>query len=175
MDIDFPADVTTRFWAHVPERQNASDCWLWAGAINPKGYGIFSVKVDGKWKAMLAHRFSWLVSHCEAIASLHVCHSCDVPGCVNPSHLFMATNYENRQDSVSKGRHANGDRSGARRHPERVPRGIANGQSRLTESAVIEIRLRAAQGEAPTDIAVQFGISPRNVRNIINRDTWKHI
>jgi len=37
--------------------------------------------------------------------SMHACHSCDRPSCINPDHLFEATNLANQRDMVAKGRH----------------------------------------------------------------------
>jgi ferredoxin-like protein FixX len=37
-------------------------------------------------------------------SELVACHRCDTPSCVNPGHLFAATQKENMQDALRKGR-----------------------------------------------------------------------
>ena len=80
-------------------------CWLWMGSIDSKGYG--GIKVDGK--QMGAHRRSWVLANGPIPDRLHVLHKCDTPSCVNPSHLFLGTNYDNVQDMVRKGRARGGN------------------------------------------------------------------
>jgi hypothetical protein len=94
----------TLFWNKVWKTEG---CWLWAGASNKKkipSYGNFAI---GAGKTINAHVYS-LHIHFGDTKGLYVCHTCDVPTCVNPKHLFLGTNKENQDDSVSKGRHVSG-------------------------------------------------------------------
>ena len=75
-------------------------CWLWTAA-KTKGYGNFSIN----GKQGYAHRFSYQHFIGELIKGLVVMHTCDVPWCVNPSHLVQGTYKENTVDMVIKGRH----------------------------------------------------------------------
>jgi hypothetical protein len=80
--------------------EKTDTCWLWTGAQIPKGYGMF-------WyggKLGYAHRYSYLVYKGIIPKELHVCHTCDNPSCVNPEHLWLGTNLDNRLDSKTKGR-----------------------------------------------------------------------
>ena len=83
------------------ERVPFSGCWLWTGGQNERGYGIIGVGAHAVDKA---HRVSWRLHRGEIPAKLNVLHCCDVPGCVNPDHLFLGTLRDNSQDCVRKGR-----------------------------------------------------------------------
>ena len=96
--------IEERFWAKVDKTDN---CWLWTGSVNNRGYGrIGSGGKNGS--ALYAHRVSYLIHFGEFDESLFVCHTCDVPNCVNPNHLFLGSAKTNSEDMVSKGRHLNG-------------------------------------------------------------------
>lgn len=88
-------------------------CWLWDGALNSKGYGSMGFLKKG-W---LAHRLSYTAFKGPIPDGLLVCHSCDVPSCVNPDHLWLGTTRDNQRDSESKGRAGwqNGEPSQTRR------------------------------------------------------------
>lgn len=65
-------------------------CWLWTGAMNPKGYGVFFA--DGTW---LAHRFAyvWFIGGHPPGKVLD--HICNTKLCVRPDHLWAITNTNN--------------------------------------------------------------------------------
>lgn len=84
------------FW----ERVNKDGCWRWTGATNGKGYG--QVTVDGVH--YLAHRIAYSLAKGSVPDGLLVCHHCDNPICVRPSHLFVGTHRDNAHDMIKKGR-----------------------------------------------------------------------
>jgi hypothetical protein len=150
-----------RFWAKVDK---TGECWEWGRSLNDRGYGQFG------WngKIIKAHRLSYALNHPLTIDLLEhpdicVCHKCDNPKCVNPSHLFLGSIGDNNKDRETKGRNA--DRKGEKHH-----------LVKLTENEVREIRTRYAEGGiTQEDLGIKYGVSIGAISYIIIRKNWKHI
>jgi hypothetical protein len=92
---------------------------------------------------------------------MHVCHKCDVPGCVNPDHLFLGTPADNAADKVRKGRQ------------QRLSfKGEANGCARLTEADVRAIRASNLKG---IELSQIYNIARGAISQIRNRKAWRHV
>lgn len=151
--ITVPIQVTrsleARFWRHA-NKGAASACWEWQGGLDSKGYGTLR-NGDGQRRRLLAHRVSFAINNGELIAGLVICHSCDNPKCVNPAHLFQATQRENTLDAVAKGRLKPSNRN--------------SGTSTLTAN-LVEILDALRNGERQVDIAARFDTSQTTVSYI---------
>jgi hypothetical protein len=77
-------------------------CWIWMGQIDKDGYGQFRMCATDKWHK--AHRASYELFVGEIPAGKNVLHTCDVPGCVNPAHLYIGTQKDNVRDMQERGR-----------------------------------------------------------------------
>jgi hypothetical protein len=141
-----------RFWSKVDKR---GECWEWTASKFKDGYGAFSVS----GKILPAHRFAYTLTKGPIPDGLFVLHSCDNRACVNPAHLRVGTDADNKQDVVERKRLA----------------GVRNGYAKLSEAEVVEIRNSYSAGERQQAIATRYGITQACVSYIINRKIWSHV
>jgi len=93
-----------RFWRHVAKMPGDDACWMWIGARNRQGYGVFFVgsRLDDSRRTVLAHRFAYELTNGALGEGQVLLHSCDTPGCVR--HLRAGSQAENVADMHAKGR-----------------------------------------------------------------------
>lgn len=143
------------FWKKVIKTES---CWLWS-ASTKGGYGCFGV--DGK--TLSSHRISWEIVNGKIPDGMDCLHKCDVPSCVNPSHLFIGTHKDNMDDMSIKGR-------------KFILKGILNGQSKLTDKKVKEIRkFRSEYGTSYRVLGKDFGVSYTTIKRVIKNECWSHV
>jgi hypothetical protein len=137
-----------RFMARIEFDTNGG-CWLWAAATTRDGYGLFRAG-----SISLAHRFSHdrLVG---PVGDLYVLHHCDVPACVNPSHLFLGTQTDNMRDMHAK----------ARRRPCRT-------NTKLTPAQVAFIRSSPLKQKA---VAELLGVTQATISKIRLGLAWRDV
>lgn len=142
----------------VPE----SGCWIWTGALAVSGYGSINI---GNHRSETAHRVSYMLHKGEIPKGMHICHSCDVRQCVNPSHLFAGSNLDNILDSMSKGR-----RKGVKRiRPFGLKYRVLtsdDGRKKFRKMSVSDseaAKLMNQRGESFRSIGRKFGVSYNTV------------
>lgn len=148
-----------RFWAKV---RKTDGCWEWTGyrAIIHGGLWHGRFRLNGKIRK--AHRVSWEIEHGAVQDDLCVCHHCDNPGCVRPSHLFVSTPAGNQMDKLRKGR-------------QRVAHGIEYKRTKLDPEKVAEIKRAVAEGATQLSQAARFGVSATAVHDIFRGQSWAWI
>jgi hypothetical protein len=98
--------------AHRPD---IGSCWVWIpchDAYNRPSFNI-GYKLDGTQHRVLAYRFSFEEAYGPIPVGAFVCHHCDNPICVRPSHLFLGDQRANMLDASLKGRIVPGNSHGA--------------------------------------------------------------
>ncbi len=172
----------------IPEPNTG--CLLWIAAVSEKGYAMTSVGA----KTFRVSRLLFASLNGKIPNKMFVCHKCDQPSCVNDKHLFLGTAKQNTADMIAKGRRtkettqkgdlhwsrinpdwvAKGVSNGANTHPEKRPRGETQGNHKLTEKSVFEIRA-IGNSMHKQDIADIYGVSRRTIGNILQGRGWRHL
>ena len=126
--------------------ERAQGCWLWTAGKFRGGYGMCNLgrNFQGRQHTEYAHRIAFVLAHGEIPCGSVVMHSCDVPACVNPSHLSLGTQGDNVRDGAQKGRYT-------------VPH---FGARVLSDD---QVRLIRASAEKGRDLAREFRVSEATI------------
>lgn len=146
----------------IPEPNSGCRLWIGTYAKLSSGfcYGLITV-ASGKGQR-LAHRMMWEVHNGPIPRGLCVCHKCDVPECVEITHLFLGTHQDNMDDMKAKNRHY--------RIPAR--RGVDNEKAKLTDDQVRAIRKDCRILRV---IAAEYGVHLSLIWLVQNGRIWKHV
>ena len=114
-DLDAPVRLTgqddVRFWSKIDKGEQ---CWLWTDPPNAQGYGAISY--GGKRRT--AHRVSYEIHRGAIPDGMQIDHACREKLCVNPDHLRVVTDGENKQNLAAYARSKSGIR-GVTYYPKR--------------------------------------------------------
>lgn len=149
--------VVERYWSHV-DRRAEDECWPWAGARCPRGYGRFHpVKpiTSGANRVALT-----LALGRDIKPGLFALHHCDNPPCCNPRCLYEGDHDQNMADKVARSRQRKG---------ESVPSSV------LSAATVVVLRERFARGDTITSLAAEYDIALGTASKIVNGVTWTHV
>jgi hypothetical protein len=152
-------------WADVDhflkrvEFEPMSGCWIWTGWRLPKGYGLINLpRANGiQRRFVYAHRLSYRLFKGEFPSDRLVLHKCDTPPCVNPDHLILGTDSDNKQDAVAKGRAYAGEK---------------NNQAKLTNQDVNSIRQLRQNGWRLASLAEKYATCVSNISEICSYKAW---
>lgn len=107
-------------------------------------------------RTVYAHRRAWTLRNGPIPSGMRVCHHCDNPPCVNPTHLFLGTDGDNMRDAAIKGR-------------------IGNHVKKLTPECIRGIRELGAAGMTRREIAAIFRVSAHVISEILLGKAWAHV
>ncbi|MDX9896524.1 MAG: HNH endonuclease [Desulfofustis sp.] len=149
--------ITVELIERFSEKWQLNDqtgCWDWTASLNANGYG--QIKQPGKRVNFIAHRLSYLIHYGAIPDGMSVCHTCDNPKCVKPSHLFLGSQQENLLDMARKGR--------STMH-----------NAKIDEEKAFAIHKMAAEGMSQAKIGKAFGIGQQTVWKILRGLRWRSV
>lgn len=146
------------FWNNVVKTK---DCWIYTGSRGTNGYGRIQTRLpNGKRLSVFAHRYAYELANRVLCGDKKVCHHCDNPSCVRPSHLFLGTQGENMKDASAK---------------DRISFGEKHWNRKLTTEKVRRIKTLAKIGVSTSELGNKFGVSRQSVADIVYGRTWTRI
>jgi len=166
--VIFPAYTLRGFEQRIvknsPEKiwsVGTSTCWIWQWA-STQGYGLCNnehgLQVPATHVALKLYRDITVPK------GMFACHTCDVPMCVNPDHLYVGTAKDNMDDRR--------ERTANRGAP-----GEKNRAAVLTEDEVIQIF--TAYRDRTSNLAQLYEafphVGPSGIRKVVYRERWRHV
>lgn len=99
--------IKERLEKHIFPEPNTG-CWLWTGPVGNEKLGYGRIRLDGE--SVYVHRLMYELTNGPIKDGLFVLHKCDVPACVNPSHLYLGDHKQNMKDKRDRNRSVHGPR-----------------------------------------------------------------
>lgn len=148
---------TTEFLARALATETDA-CIVWPYYKNEGGYA----KMKSARKVTFISRLVCKNAYGRPPSSKHeAAHSCGNPPCINKRHLRWATPRENQADRVAHGT---------------TNRGTRNGNAKLNECDVLNIRNEYAKGGISYEALGKFFAVSKNVISCaVRRKTWPHV
>lgn len=149
------------------EKDEATGCLSWKGALHVRGYPVISLAKYGLGASgqATANRVIYEHFHGELDPQKIVFNSCGNRGCVNVEHMIAGNRSQSYQNSI---------RFGRMNQPKR--NGDKNPMAKLNSESVNEMReLYKAGGNSLRAIGERFGVSPSAVSLIVRHKRWANL
>lgn len=117
---------------------------------------------DGRWITVNVHVLVALAFHGPKPEGYECRHLNGDRNDNRPENLSWGTHKQNAEDAIRHGTTLRGVR-----HPR--------AGAKLTDHAVREIRQCANAGMKNRILAMMFGVSPRTIRTVVQREAWRHV
>lgn len=181
--MELNSTAAARHEAKVDRTTTPDGCHEWTARRDKDGYGKLRATGDTRRPEVPAHRIAFVLGGGVIPPGHQVLHHCDNPPCQRFDHLFTGTAADNNADKARKGRSKQGNTSetavrGERWHEihaETHARGKKNGNARLSEATVKEIRFAVAGGESQGSVGRRLGVPQAHVSRIVRRQSWAHV
>jgi len=146
-----------RFWERV-DKNGSNDCWVWMAGCFSNGYG----QIESNKKNRRVHVVSFELFYKRKVKDGYILHHiCNNKKCCNPAHLQEMTIAEHL----------------SLHHKGKIgSEGEKNGNSKVTEKIVIEIRLKYKTGKYTMKrLAEEYNVTVPLISYIVNRKIWRHV
>jgi hypothetical protein len=136
------------------------DCWEVTSHKSAGNGYIYLLWMRHKHcKSFALHRLMYEYCYDKIPQSLCVCHSCDNKKCINPEHLWLGTQNDNRQDCIQKNRQSKGEKHSP--------------NAKLTNEQIKEIR--DDKKSSQTALAGKYEVRCSTISNIKNFKSWAYL